>query len=329
MRRSLGLFDVVCIGLNAIVGSGIFLLPDDLFREMGVLSPLAFLLCAVGLLPVALCFAEAASTVDRSGGPYVYAGQAFGKLTGFGVGWMCFANSAFSFAAVASAAAAYFGRLVPAFSGEATVKGVALAVILGFAVLNYLGARPGAVAVNLFTIAKFTVLVILVGSLVPEASFDVAQSTPSRGLAGIGSATFIALFAVQGFEVVPVPAGETRAPERQIPIAVVTSLLAASVLYLLVQTVLVGSYAGLGAESDTPLADAAIAVVPALGVVVAIGGLISTLGFVSGSALGTPRYLYAAAVDGHLPAALAAEHPRYSSPHVAVIATAAADSPTK
>jgi amino acid transporter len=322
MRRSLGLFDVVCIGLNAIVGSGIFLLPDDLFREMGMLSPLAFVLCAVGLLPVALCFAEAASTVDRSGGPYVYAGQAFGRFAGFGVGWMCFANSVFSFAAVASAAAAYFGRLVPAFSDPATVKTVALAVIIGFAVLNYLGARPGAIAVNLFTIAKFAVLFILVGSLVPETSFEVAEGAPSRGLAGIGSATFIALFAVQGFEVVPVPAGETRAPERQVPIAVVTSLLTASLLYVVVQTVLVGSYAGLGTESDTPLADAALAVVPALGVVVAIGGLISTLGFVSGSALGTPRYLYAAALDGHLPSSLAAEHPRFASPHRAVVATA-------
>ena len=85
MRRSLSLFDIVCIGLNAIVGSGIFALPDDLYREMGVFSPFAFVLCAIGLLPVALCYAEAASSVDRTGGPYLYASEAFGPNTGASV----------------------------------------------------------------------------------------------------------------------------------------------------------------------------------------------------------------------------------------------------
>jgi len=131
------------------------------------------------------------------------------------------------------------------------------------------------------------------------------------------------LSAAQGFEVVPVPAGETRKPRRDIPIGVVTSLLAASALYVVVQAVLVGAYPHIGEVSDTPLADAAIAVVPALGTVVAVGGLISTLGFVSGAALGTPRYLYAAAVDRHLPQALSGLHARYESPHVAIIATSA------
>ena len=65
MRRSLGRFDVTCLGLNAIVGSGIFLLPDDLYRELGVLSPLAFVCCAIGLLPVALCYADAARSCEK------------------------------------------------------------------------------------------------------------------------------------------------------------------------------------------------------------------------------------------------------------------------
>jgi amino acid transporter len=143
VRRSLSLFDVVCIGLNAIVGSGIFMLPDELARDMGGLSPLAFLLCAVGLLPVALCYAEAASTVDRTGGPYVYAREAFGPVPGFIVGWMCIANSMFSFAAVASAAAAYAARIVPGLSSPLSLRLVALLIVFTFAALNYRGARPG------------------------------------------------------------------------------------------------------------------------------------------------------------------------------------------
>jgi amino acid transporter len=197
----------------------------------------------------------------------------------------------FSFAAVSAAAAAYFGKLLPTFAGTWPERAVALGVIASFAALNFRGAKPGARAVDLFTIAKFSVLFVLIAALVPEVRWpaDTGASQLPGGLAGIGTATFIALFAAQGFEVVPVPAGETRDPRRHIPIGIVASLLAASALYVVVQTVLVGAYARLGDVSDTPLADAAVAVAPTLAVLIAVGGLISTLGFVSGSALGTPR----------------------------------------
>jgi APA family basic amino acid/polyamine antiporter len=343
MRRSLGRFDITCLGLNAIVGSGIFMLPDDLYRELGVYSPLAFLCCAVGLLPVAACYAEAAATRDKSGGPYVYATEQFGPRVGFGVGWMCFVNSVFSFAAVAAAAAAYAARLCPPLGQAGVQKLVAVGIIGLFAALNYRGAKPGALAVDVFTLGKFLVLFILISALLPRlnlahlsGALPLAPAGPELGpsplgehglfpaaLSHLGTATFIALFAAQGFEIVPVPAGEARFPRRDVPFAVIGSLIVASLLYLTVQFVLVGSGANLALVSDAPLADAALQVAPTLGLVIAIGGLISTLGFVSGSALGTPRYLYAAAVEGQLPRKLAATHPRHESPHVAVAATAA------
>jgi amino acid transporter len=323
MRRTLGRLDITCLGLNAIVGSGIFLLPDDLYRELGVLSPLAFVCCAVGLLPIALCYARAASACEKSGGPYIYASEAFGPRVGFAVGWMCFTNSVFSFAAVAAAAAAYAARLAPALADPILQKVVSVLVIAGFAALNYRGAKPGALAVDAFTAGKFSVLLILIAVLLTRLDASVFTRGPfPEGLGNLGTATFIALFAAQGFEVVPVPAGETRAPERDVPFAVLSSLAVASLLYILVQVTLVGSGSNLASASDAPLADAALAIAPALGLVIAVGGLISTLGFVSGSALGTPRYLYAVALDGQLPRRLAAIHARYQSPHVAVLATA-------
>jgi amino acid transporter len=236
---------------------------------------------------------------------------------------MCFTNSVFSFAAVAAAAAAYAARLAPALADPVIQKLVSVSVIGVFAALNYRGAKPGALAVDIFTAGKFLVLLILVTALLGRLDVAHFASGPMpTGLGNLGTATFIALFAAQGFEVVPVPAGETRRPERDVPFAVLSSLTVASVLYLVVQVALVGSGANLSTPSDAPLADAAIAIAPVLGVVISVGGLISTLGFVSGSALGTPRYLYAVALAGQLPQRLASVHPRFQSPHVAVMATA-------
>jgi amino acid transporter len=325
MKRTLGLFDVVCIGLNAIVGSGVFALPDDLYRALGIWSPLAFVLCALGLGPVALCYAEAAGRVDRTGGPYLYASEAFGPRAGFVVGWMCFANSLFSFAAVASAAAAYLGRLVPVLADPTVLKISGVLMIAAFAALNYFGARPGAAAIDLFTVAKFSVLLVMIVALLPHASLPAAGSAASSALPPIGAisaATFMAVFAAQGFEVVPVPAGETQSAKRNVPLAIMASLIASSILYIIVQSTLALAYPKLGDETNTPLADAALHIAPWLGALVTFGGLVSTLGFVSGSALGTPRYLFAAAEDGHLPRSLSKLHPRFDSPHIATLATA-------
>lgn len=324
MRRALGRLDVTCLGLNAIVGSGIFLLPDDLFRQLGVWSPLAFACCAFGLLPVAWCYARAARTADSNGGPYIYTRAVFGDQAGFAIGWMCFANAVFSFAAVVSAAAAYAARLLPALEGPVTQKLVACSLVGVFTTLNYVGAKPAAFAVNLFTFAKFLVLLLIVSTLLPRADLAAFETSEAPSWSGLSHATFIALFAAQGFEVVPVPAGETKAPQRVVPFAIFSAMFVASVLYVVVQASLVGSRANLSQVTDTPLADAALAVAPWLGAVIAWGGLISTIGFVSGSALGTPRYLYAMGATGQLPHLLSRVHPRFGSPHLAILTTATA-----
>lgn len=323
LRRSLSLLDLTAIGLNATVGSGIFLLPDDLFREMGAWSPFAFLLCALALLPVAWCFADAARRTQVTGGPYEYARQELGDFVGSSVGWMCFVNAVFSFAAVASAAAAYAGHLLPVLSGDGAVRGMALFAIAAFGLLNFVGAKPGAWAIRLFTFGKFAVLLLLISVLLPDLAPGRPDTMDPTAMSprSISSAVFMALFALQGFEVVGVPAGEAHSPERKVPFAVFATLSIASGLYILVQGVLVLGFPGISKQSDAPLADAALALSPSLGVLVAVGALISTLGFVSGSALGTPRYLFAMASHRQLPIVLSRLHPEFRTPSVAILAT--------
>ena len=322
VRRSLGRFEVTCLGINAIIGAGIFALPDDLFREAGGASPLLFVVCALGLLPIAWCYARASGETERTGGPYIYVSRAFGSMPGFIVGWMCFVNSIFSFAAVARIAAAYLIPLVPGLhTSGSTLRTLGVVVVAAFCGMNALGAKPGARIAAAFTLGKILALLILVVAAVPAVVPSRWWVPPPHGASGIGLGIFIALFAVQGFEVTPVPAGETKNAGRVMPFAILASLIGASLLYVLVQAMVVGVHPGLAQPSDTPLADAARSISPRLGLLIGWGGVISTMGFVAGNAFGTPRYAYAMAEDGYLPRALAYVDAKRGAPLGAILAT--------
>lgn len=316
VARRLGLIDVLAIGVNAIVGSGVFSLPDDMHREMGGLSPLAFVLCALVLIPVALCFGELSSRTDRTGGPYLYATEAFGRVVGYVVGWSCYLNAFLSFAANAT----QLGELV-GLGHSIWFRPAVIAIVLGLGAINYVGVRPGALVVVVMTVGKLLAILLFVGAAL--SSFDATRlgGALPHGASGVANGVYLALFPFQGFEVVPVPAGETKNPERNVPLGTIGSLLFAALLYVIVQATLVASYPNLGADSERPLVDAARHIAPLLGALVLVGSVVSVGGFTAGSALGSPRYAQAIADTGQLPAQLSKVHPRFGTPYVAIVVT--------
>lgn len=317
-RRRLSLFDVVCIGVNATIGSGVFALPDDLQRAMGGWSPLAYVLCAVLLLPVALCFAELSSRLTETGGAYVYARVAFGDRVGFIVGWYCWINTFISWGANSRLFTELAGVSSPIANKLVSVGTIAL---LG--AINYVGVKPGAWLVNAVTVAKLAAigcfLVVALGHLHGGA---LGGHLP-EGVRGAGVGVYLALYPLQGFEVTSVPAGETENPGRNMPLATIAALVFSGLVFVAVQAALVSSYPALADKSDTPLVDAARSFGPIVAVVVLVGGIVSVGGFNAGSALGAPRYAQAIAEHGLLPRALAKVHPRYATPHVAIVVTSA------
>lgn len=320
-KRLLSLFDVLCLGVNAIVGSGIYLFPGLLAAQLGPASFLAFALCGVMSALIGLCFVEAASTFDRSGGPYIYAASAFGQWPGYLVGWTCWTAALLSWAAVASAIAPYLGHLWAPLGAGAGAAVTAAGITLVLGVINYLGVKPGAYTLDVLTVAKLLPLLVLLGAgllaLVPGRLTPFAP----HGLAPLPQASFLAFFAFQGFEVVPVPAGETANPRRNAPLALMGSLLGATLLYVAIQVAAVGSTPGL-AGAKQPLAEMGRALLgEAGGHMVAVAAVISMLGFCSGVALAGPRYLEALAEDRHLPWDLGRRHPRYDTPGRAIVAT--------
>ncbi len=320
--RRLSVFDTLCLGVNAIIGSGIFVHPGELAREAGPASVLAFGLCGLLLVLVALCYAELGSMFGQSGGPYVYAREAFGPRLGYGVGWISWVTSIFSWAAVANAVSPSLAYFHPVFGGAFAVKGVALLMVLGFGLLNYRGIKLGARTVDLFTLAKLAPLLLFVAvglfCIKPENYHPFWKA----GSASFGHALFLCLWSLQGFEVTPFPSGESLHPQKAVPIAAVGSLLCATLLYVLVQAVAVGTFHGLASAGAQPLVAASAQFMgPAGATLLAFGAAISMIGYNAGNALGSPRLLSALAADSHLPPRLAAPHPRFSTPSAAILIT--------
>jgi basic amino acid/polyamine antiporter, APA family len=316
--RALTRGDLVCLGVNAVVGSSIFLFPGRLAGQLGAASPVAFAATALLLAPVALCFAEAASAHDRAGGPSLYAQAEFGPVWGFAIGWLCWVTMIVSWAAVANGIASY----LPFAEGRPWAgKLAAVAAIAGFSALNWRGVRLGAWATDLFTVAKLVPMGLIAAAGLTALPAWRPETTPA-GWRPLGEACFLAYFAFQGFETVPVPAGEAKDPVRDAPFAVLAALAGPAVLYCLVQVAALSLVPGL-AESPRPLADAASTLMgPAGFALVSAGAVVSMAGYTAGSALGGPRYLVALAEEGHLPRSLAAPHAIHGTP-VASIAWSA------
>jgi amino acid transporter len=316
------LLDCVGIGINGIIGTGIFLLPAKVFTKSGGVSWASWFAIGSVCLLVGLCFCEAAGREGRNGGPYLYAMDAFGSWVGVGVGWMALAANIFAYGAVARGFGRNLSFLIPVLGRPGPQIALALAVILGLAFLNYRGIKPGALVSDFFSGAKLIPILLFVGAGLYFVDWHrLSLPAPAGGgsqLTAIKAGGMAALFACTGFEYVPVPAGETDNPRRNVPLALFASLFGAIVLYALVQVVFVGTHPN-PALADKPLAEAANAFLgPWAGRFIAVGSVISAFGYLTGVALVTPRYLSALGEEGALPPFLARTHPRFGSPYIAI-----------
>ncbi|MCU1277397.1 MAG: hypothetical protein JWM53_943 [bacterium] len=320
--RQLTLVDCFGLGINGIIGSGIFLLPAALQRRAGSNSPLAWLVVGSLCTLIALCFAEAASRTDRSGGPYRYAVEAFGPLVGFAVGWITMVSSLLGYAGVARGFAMHAAFLVgDGNSAPALIGGVVFVVAL-LAVVNIVGIKPSARVGDGISVVKVLGLLAFVAVglfFVRGANLHAAPAPATGESPGLFAAAFAGLFACTGFEYVPVPAGETVNPRRAIGLAMGVSVIGATLLYVLVQIVVMGTLPTL-ATSERPIVDAARAFAGRGGAdVIAVVASLSALGFCAGSAMVVPRYVETFAEDAFLPRLLSVRSPRFGTPVIAII----------
>ena len=316
----------MALGVNTIIGSGIFGLPAEAFRRAGVWSILAFGVCAVLVCIIVLCFAEVSSRFTGTGGPYLYARAAFGRLVGFEVGWLIFIARLTAFAASCNLFISYLAYFWPPAADGPIRAGIISVIVAALTALNLSGVRNSTTASNFFTVAKLLPLLFFIGAGLFFLRPGAYQAGPLPGFGDFSVAVLLLVFAFSGFELATITAGEARNPQRDVPPALLLAIGIVVTVYILIQVVAIGTLAGDElARSDRPLADAASGFLgPAGGAIVSGGALVSIGGNLLVVMLVTPRVLYAMAERSELPSWLASVHPRTRVPSSAILLTAVA-----
>lgn len=320
--RGIGRWDLTAITINTIIGAGIFGLPAKVHALIGTYSLIAFLLCAVIVGFIVLCYAEVSSRFSATGGPYLYAREAFGAVVGFEVGWLYWIVRVTTFAANCNLFVTYLGFFDQRLSAPTGRIAVISVIVVVLAVVNFIGVKQSAVMTNVFTAGKLIplLLFVLIGLFFIQPQNFTFDAVPEYG--AFSSAVLLLIYAFVGFEVAVVLGGETRDPQRSMPFALLIAVLIVAVLYILVQIVSIGTLPGL-ASSERPLADAAAGFMGTFGAAfITVGALVSILGNLNVGLLGGTRLLFAMSEQRALPAALSATHKRFKTPHFSIVLTA-------
>ena len=323
LKRALGRWDLTALGVNQVIGGAIFLWPAQVAAQVGAWSPIGFILIGLLSLSVALCFAELSSRFDATGGPYLFTRAAFGDFVGFEIGWMQWFSRATSQASIMAATAVALGYYWPVLTTGWPRAAFLVALTFTFAWINVRGVRESSSVVNALTIGKLVPLAafIIVGLayVQPARLTTLPPITVQQSLA----AGLLLIFIYGGYEVVPVPAGESLDPRRDIPFAMVATIVSVMMVMTLTQIVAQGVLPDLAGHA-TPIADAAAAFMGAAGaLLIGVGSVVSMTGNNAGQVLSGSRMIFALAEQGQLPWFLARIHPHYRTPANAIVFTSA------
>jgi basic amino acid/polyamine antiporter, APA family len=322
LKREIGLFGATALGIGAIIGSGIFIVTGIVAGVAGPAMVLSVIIAGIIAVFSALSIAELGAYLPAEGGTYIYAQKLLSPFAGFIAGWIWIFSNIFVGAAVSLGFAHYFVALFP----QVPVKLIAGIICLVFIIINYLGVQESVLLNNLLVSVKVLILLFFIGFGL--GFFQPGNFTPFNpdGSVGILAGAALIFFAYTGFARVTLMAEEIKNPEKIIPLSIFLALGISTVIYLLVSIVAVGLTGTPAlAHSGSPLADAiAVAGSPGAIVLVSAGAMVATASVLLTTIMGISRIVFAMARNQDLPPLLSTLHPRFSTPHHAIVITGAA-----
>ncbi|MBI1187842.1 MAG: amino acid permease, partial [Alphaproteobacteria bacterium] len=308
-RKRLGFWACWSLTVGVMIGSGVFTLPAVL-APYGLLSFAAWAITGLGAILIALTIARLAARTTRSGGPYVYARDAFGDLTGFLIAWGYWASYWIAIPAIALAFAGYLPVFIPALADNTIGQTLAALALIWALTFNAIaGVRAFALAQIAMTALKIAPLLVVIGlAAFAGAPSNLPAFNPSNApvLPALAACMVLTMWAFSGLEAGCLPAGDVRDPARTIPRAVVIGTVTVTLIYLAATAaVMLLVPAERLANTTAPLAEAARALGPWGAAFIAAGALVSTAGALNGTIFIGGQMPMAVALDGLAPRALA------------------------
>lgn len=331
LPRVLGLISIIGIVIGAMIGSGIFINPSKVAKDVGTPGLMLAVWILGGILSFfgALAVAELGTMFTRAGGIYVYLREAYGPLIAFLFGWTLFL--VVESGTIATLAVGFSTKYLPYFfnlSGLQT-KVVAISLIAILALVNILGVKKGAYLMNFLTSIKFVALIavctlIFIFAKGSTGNFFSEGSPAAAGgglLGRFGLAMVAVLWAYKGWEACTYSAGEIRNPQKKLPLGLFIGTLTVLFLYVLANLAYLYVFpASRMAASGRIAADVMSEVFgPAGATAIALIILLSMTGTANGHILTSPRVFYAMARDGLFFKSVARVHPKFQTPYISII----------
>ncbi|GAA1373784.1 amino acid permease [Streptomyces beijiangensis] len=330
LKRTMGLFQLVCFGVGAIVGTGIFVGLSDTVAEAGPAVIISFILAAITCIFTAFSFAELGGAIPVSGSSYSFAYATLGERIAFLTGWCLLLEYGVSVSAVAVGWSQYvnelldsvFGHQLPAAlsagPGDGGVINIpAVVVIMMAALLLVRGIRESAQATAAMAILKIAILIAFCA--IAFTAFEDGNLVPfsPQGFAGITAGTSAAFFSYIGFDAITTAGEEVKNPRRNIPIAILICIGIVTVIYCLVAVAAIGAM-GADAVGDKPAAlslivnqvtDSTVG-----GGIIAFGAVVAIASVVLAVMYGQTRILMSMSRDGLIPRVFERVSPKTSTP---------------
>ena len=323
LPRRLGVFDATAIVIGIVIGSGIFVLPNLIARNLPSATAIIGVWIVSGVLSFfgALAYAELGAMMPQTGGQYIYLREAYGTMWAFVSAWtFMLAVLAGGSAWLAVTFSIYVGYFVPLTPMAAKV--IAIALIAALSAINYVGVRAGARVQGAFTTLKIVGLIVLIAAAFLSGQTAKASGAGvRRSLANFGVAMAACLMAYNGWSYVSFVAGEVKDPRRNLLRSLLIGMTIVSALYILanaayLKVMTIAEIAGserVGAELATRTLG------PIGGTFVSITVLLSIIGAVNGCILTAARIPFAQAQDGLFFRLFGEVHPRFQTPGSAIV----------
>lgn len=373
LKRVLGKWSLTAIGIGAIIGGGIFVLTGTgAYNHAGPALALSFVIAGIACVFAALCYSEFASILPVEGSAYAYAYGTIGEIFAWIIGWGLILEYAMGSMTVAVSWSGYFNKMLKMFGitlpeyltadpGSYTGEGFSMnlpAFLIVLLVISLLikGTEKAASANNFIVILKVSavIFVIIAGAFfidvdnwspfIPEAQTIIVDDKPHEayGVAGIISGAAAIFFAYVGFDAVSTQAGEAINPKKDVPFAIIASLLVCTLLYILVSLVLTGmisyqDFNPLGKYPEAIKAPVAYAFDIAgqawAGYIITIAATVGLISVLMVMIMGQSRIFLGMSKDGLIPSVFSKINPISGTPRTnllilgAFIATVAAFTP--